>query len=176
MKRDWLRLLGVCAVAGGLALAGGVGCDSSGGQGDGTGGAGGTASDAGGDASPSIPEVPDDCVITEPTLSQLSEHYFTPSCALPSCHHSDTVAGGLDLSGTASENHARLVGVDAMGADKTLVVPGDPASSFLLQKVDGSLDAPAEGVLMPQGIQEPLDPACRITMLEAWIANGAENN
>jgi hypothetical protein len=80
----------------------------------------------------------------------------------------------LDLKG---DLHAALVNVPAVhagaiAAGKKLVVPGDPAASFLVQKVEGP--APAEGDIMPQGAHEPMDPACRIKMLRQWITDGAE--
>jgi hypothetical protein len=117
-----------------------------------------------------------DCALT-PTLSSLATGYFATGCAFSGCHGAGP-AGGLDLR--ADGLHARLVGVLAVEADaarrgKRLVVAGDPAASFLLQKVDGTHGAD-EGDLMPLGVDSPVSPGCRVHMLRAWIAEGAQDN
>jgi hypothetical protein len=117
-----------------------------------------------------------DCALT-PTLSSLATGYFAAGCAFPGCHGSSP-AGGLDLRPDGL--HARLVGVSAVdveaaGRGKKLVVAGDPAASFLLQKVDGS-HAADEGDLMPLGADGPVGPGCRVFMLRAWIAAGARDD
>lgn len=164
MIRTWSSVFTVALMAASLAFAG---CDSDG-DGEGTGGTtgGGEGGGTGGSA------LPADCDITEPTLTQIVDTYFAQSCSLDSCHGS-AKAGELDLTGSVADIHARLVDVDATGAAKKLVVPGDAANSFLYQKVAGTHDSPAEGTLMPQGVQEPLDPECRVKALELWINAGA---
>jgi hypothetical protein len=57
-----------------------------------------------------------------------------------------------------------------------LVKPGDPAGSYLFQKV--SLDMPCAGGRMPQtdiGLPSPLVPCAQVTIRD-WIAAGAQNN
>jgi hypothetical protein len=122
------------------------------------------------------PEPDPDCTLT-PSLSALATGYFATGCAFSGCHGAGP-AGGLDLR--AEGLHARLVGVSAVEADaarrgKKLVVAGDPAASFLLQKVDGTHGAD-EGDLMPLGVDTPVSPGCRVFMLRAWIAAGALDN
>ena len=122
----------------------------------------------GNDASTGLPE---DCDV-EATIASLETTYFATSCALAgSCHKGPNPSGGLILdAGTA---HANLVGVEsALAPGKTLVVPGDPDASFLVQKVEGTM-GDGEGQIMPLNSPEPLDPACRIAALRAWIAAGA---
>ncbi len=131
------------------------------------------------DASPpedTAPQPDPDCALT-PSLSALASGYFATGCAFPGCHGSSP-AGGLDLRPDGL--HARLVGVSAFDSDaarrgKKLVVPGDPAASFLLQKVDGTHGVD-EGDLMPLGADGPVSPGCRVFMLRAWIAAGAAND
>jgi hypothetical protein len=120
---------------------------------------------------------PDPNCNLEPKLSSLASGYFASGCAFSGCHGSSPAAG-LDLR--ASGLHARLVGVaadnrNAAGRGKKLVVAGDPANSFLLQKVDGTHQRD-EGFLMPDGAESPVDPGCRIFMLRKWIADGALDN
>ena len=106
----------------------------------------------------------------EPTLSSLAEEYFAGSCAFSSCHSPTERAGGLDL--TPENAFVQLVNVPStLDASIPRVVPGDPDGSFLVQKVEGP--ASGHGGLMPPGIGEPLDPACRIAMLRKWILEDA---
>jgi len=144
------RFIATLALAGGLSLA--AGCDSD------------TAD-------------PGDCNI-QPRLSSVASQYFAPGCVFDGCHTTRSSEGGLDLE--AAGLHARLVNVPAQDANaaargKLLVVPGDPDASFLLQKVEGRMEAD-EGELMPDGATEPIDPDCRIRMLREWIVRGAPND
>ena len=54
----------------------------------------------------------------------------------------------------------------------TLVVPGDPKSSYLFQKLASS--SPCSGLQMPRGDfgSEPL-PACVVDLISTWIQEGA---
>lgn len=144
-----------------------------------------TPDDAGlGDTTPDDAETPEDaapqpdpdCALT-PSLASLASGYFATGCAFSGCHGASPAAG-LDLRPDGL--HARLVGVsardvEAAGRGKKLVVAGDPAASFLLQKVDGS-HASDEGDLMPLGADGPVSTGCRVFMLRAWIAAGAADN
>ena len=78
----------------------------------------------------------------------------------------------------ADAAYAALVGVGAMGAactdaPRTRVVPGDPAGSLLIQKLegDGTPDGAACGSRMPLG--GPYLPPATIEAFRAWIADGA---
>ena len=77
---------------------------------------------------------------------------------------------------------ATIVGQPSRAATSlSIVAPGDPAASFLMHKMDGSLECTAFtcdggcGDLMPLGSDEPLDRATRDTV-RAWIAQGAQDN
>lgn len=117
------------------------------------------------------------CAI-QPTLSDINAKYFQFSCVFGGCHESGSAKGGLNLE--SSNLHAQLVNVGASDSKasargKLLVVPGDPDASFLVQKLAGTMGRD-EGNLMPDGTEEPIDPACRIAMLRQWISDGALDN
>jgi hypothetical protein len=81
--------------------------------------------------------------------------------------HGASALGGLDLSADA---HAALVGApSATVPGATLVVPGDPAASFLSAKLRADLQ-PGEGGSMPPGA--PLSAAL-LDAVDAWISDGA---
>jgi hypothetical protein len=97
---------------------------------------------------------------------------FARSCATASCHGAGQ-AGGLDLTPDAA--YSSLVGVPATNpaahaAGLLRVAPGDPAGSFLLDKLQGTL-TPDEGVPMPR-VGASL-PASSIALIRRWIAAGA---
>jgi len=119
---------------------------------------------------------------------------FQTSCALSSkCHQSggsaeEDLALGLPSSMTMDSDqitavHAAIVNVDANRADMKLVVPGDPAGSFLLAKCEytdftvcSTVTCSAKGCggLMPASSNK-LDEA-DLNTLRAWIQDGAKNN
>ena len=112
-----------------------------------------------------------------PTLTDLSEKYFSFSCAFGGCHD-ERAAGGLNL--LRGGLHARLVGIaasneNAQARGKLRVVPGDPDASFLVQKLEGT-QARDEGKIQPDGADQPIDPNCRIKMLRQWISDSAPDN
>ena len=125
-----------------------------------------------------IDETVDPNCAIQPTLSDLREKYFSRSCTFGGCHDSSSAAGDLSLQGAGV--HAALVNVPAAdakanGRGKMRVVPSDPDNSYFLQKLDGTMQRD-EGNLMPDGVDEPIDPNCRIRMVRQWISNGALDN
>jgi hypothetical protein len=116
---------------------------------------------------------PEQCDV-EPTYESINERYFGTSCAFSTCHSGSAATGDLDLTG---DPHDWLIDViadneAAAAAGKKRIVPGDADSSFLVQKLEGTLTAD-EGAMMPDGAVEPLDPECRILTLREWIDAGA---
>ncbi|MDC0669080.1 hypothetical protein [Nannocystis radixulma] len=88
---------------------------------------------------------------------------FTASC---SCHAGGQPAGGLSLA--TGESFAALVNVESSQAPGVLrVTPGDPASSFLVEKI---LPAPSVGQQMPIG---GMLSEGQVATISAWIAAGA---
>ncbi len=99
------------------------------------------------------------------------QQIFGQSCALPSCHSPIARQGGLvldteDVSYTSLVNRP-VTNADPAASGKVLVVPKDPAASFLIQKLKGT----APGDRMPQS-GEPLSKGT-IKLIEKWIKRGA---
>ena len=88
---------------------------------------------------------------------------FTASCG---CHGGAQPAQSLSLAEGSA--FAALVGVDSVGLPGTLrVQPGDPAASFLAQKLGPN---PPQGARMPVGGSLS---AAQIDLISQWIAAGA---
>ena len=98
-----------------------------------------------------------------------------PQCV--NCHGrpADQVGNGrLSMGMDAHSAHDALVGKTSMSdacAGRTLVVPGDPDTSLLVQKIGA---APPCGDRMPLG-GAPLSDA-QISMIRGWIAAGANDD
>jgi hypothetical protein len=105
------------------------------------------------------------------TLTQLQTEIFTPKCS--GCHNGvGTVPPGA-LNLTAGGTYKAIVNVaTAEQPNLKFVVPGDPANSYLLQKLLGS--AGISGVRMPEG--GPYLDAATTAQVSAWISAGAPNN
>lgn len=98
-----------------------------------------------------------------PTLEVEIQPILSGSCALVNCHVGDGAAG-LNLE--PGRAFGELIGVPSTQVEGSLVSPGDPASSYLLEK----LVEPRIGVRMPIGNR--LDPL-EIEAIRQWIAGGA---
>ena len=114
-----------------------------------------------------------------PTFSSIQRDIFQatdssgrPSCA--SCHNpngSGFRAVGLDLGSDAA--YGQLVGVPSRQRPGVLrVVPGDPDSSYLVQKLEGR-DGIA-GTRMPQ--RGPFLTDGQMAIIRRWIQLGAPRN
>lgn len=105
-----------------------------------------------------------------PPLSEIENSVFTKSCVFSTCHGASSApAGGLSLAGSTYE---RLINVkSAQAPEKRLVVPSDPAGSFLFEKI--AQDKPSVGKRMPPG--QPLAEE-DIAKIRAWIEAGGQNN
>ena len=111
-----------------------------------------------------------DGAVCPTTIDDLQARIFAPSCGIAGCHSAVAPTYGLDLAspGLAS----RLVGVASRGCvGRTLVVPGDPAASYLIEKL--STDLPQCGLRMPSG--STLDPAL-VDCIRAWITHLANTD
>ena len=98
-------------------------------------------------------------------LKSIQDHVFTPICT--QCHIDATAPLGFRLD----EASAYAMLVNAPSAEVSSlhrVTPGDPDSSYLIQKLEGHA---AVGGQMPLG-QPPL-PAATIAIIRQWITNGA---
>jgi len=106
-------------------------------------------------------------------LADIESQIFMPSCALPSCHSSQTQAGALILEPASVYNELVNVSPLSTGARQAgllRVKPGDPDNSFLIRKLEGTLD-PGEGDPMP--LTGPKLSDDQIGKIRAWIADGA---
>ena len=107
-----------------------------------------------------------------PTLDEIQAAVFTPNCATVGCHTGpagNVLPTGLDLS-NADASLASLVNImSSQAAGETLVIPGDPDASYLVQKIEGRA---AVGNRMPPPPRNALDTAT-IDAIRQWITDGA---
>jgi hypothetical protein len=90
------------------------------------------------------------------------------SCHLPTNRRTSGIdVGGLDMS-----THEKLMKGGKTSTADTIVVPGDPCASVLLQKTSS---APPFGSRMPSDGPPYFTPFER-TLLSDWIAEGAHDN
>ena len=123
----------------------------------------GAACDDGGDSGEDAP----------PTFQELRAEVLTPACVFQACHKSGaSPAGMLNLEGEDDAVHMRIVEAPATITGRLLVVPMDPASSYLFEKLVS--DTPAVGTRMPMTGMALED--YRIEKVRAWIEAGAAND
>jgi hypothetical protein len=106
-----------------------------------------------------------------PTLLSLQTSVFGPRCSNSGCHDGTTpgaLPGAMNFT-SASATFSSVVGVASLEAPAVQrVKAGDPANSYLVQKIEG---APAAGPRMPLGgpfLDQPTIDAIRL-----WISAGA---
>jgi len=101
---------------------------------------------------------------------------LAPRCSFATCHGG--VAGSLTLTGPGG--YAALVGAPSFQVPRLArVTPGDPASSYLMVKLESRMSSVSEcaasprtcGVSMPQG-EDALTPEL-LAVVRAWIVAGA---
>jgi hypothetical protein len=97
---------------------------------------------------------------------------FSRSCATRGCHAGLRPQAGLNLSQGAA--YAEIVGVasEQCGASRVRVAPGDPAASYLVDKLLGvdlcfGTQMPKAGVSLPQA---------DLDAIGSWVCSGAANN
>ncbi len=110
-------------------------------------------------------------VVLGPTLDQIQAVVFSPSCATAGCHTGpagNILPTGLDLT-NANASFVSLVNAMSMQSmGETLVIPGDPDNSYLIQKLEGN----GLGNVMPPPPRATLPPAT-IAVIRQWITDGA---
>ena len=103
-----------------------------------------------------------------PSFSSIQANVLTPMCV--GCHAGAAAPAGLRLD--AGSSYALLVGVaSAEVGSLRRVAPGNPAESYLIQKLEGSA---AVGARMPLG--GPYLDAATIAVIRQWIADGAKQD
>ena len=116
----------------------------------------------------------------QPTMSSIAAQIFTSSDssgrrACNACHTDvgRTPAAGINLKDAATA-YATLVGRQSTRkAGATFVVPGDPDSSYLVQKLEGRADI--VGGRMPLGGPPYLTDG-QMLVVRRWIQSGAKND
>jgi hypothetical protein len=98
-------------------------------------------------------------------FASIQANIFTPICSV--CHIGGGAPEGLRLD--AANSYNMLVGVPSTEVPSLLrVKPGDPADSYIIQKLQGHA---AVGAQMPFG--GPYLSADTIAFIQQWITNGA---
>lgn len=116
----------------------------------------------------------------EPTFRSIQQNIFAAAdssgrVACNGCHTSAgrTPAAGLDLAGANA--HGQLVGVTSNAKSGAVrVIPGDPANSYLIHKLEGRSDI--VGLRMPRGAAGPFLTEGQVRVIKRWIELGALNN
>jgi mono/diheme cytochrome c family protein len=111
-------------------------------------------------------------IIPAPTLTQIQAAIFTPICS--SCHNGVGTAlpGALNLTSAAASYKALVGQFTAEQPTVEFVSPGNPASSYLIQKLQGAVTI--SGKQMPLG--GPYLSNAQITQISQWISAGPQNN
>jgi hypothetical protein len=108
------------------------------------------------------------------TYDRIQKQIFNQSCAVSGCHDSQSQQGNLLLETGASLTNLLNVNPDniaAANAGWKRVIPGNPAHSYLLQKVEGNFPGPGFGGRMPLN-RPKLNKTLR-QIIEHWIQNGS---
>lgn len=101
-------------------------------------------------------------------FQSIQDNVFTPICS--KCHIGAGAPEGLQLD--AAHSYNLLVGVPSAEVPTLVrVKPGDPDSSYMVQKIEGA--AGIVGGQMPLG-ETPL-PQATIDAIRQWITDGAQN-
>lgn len=107
-------------------------------------------------------------------FSEIQSQVFTRSCLGSSCHEG-LPPRDAPMSLETGQGYAEMVGISATQTTGKRVIPGDPANSYLIQKLRGTAQS-VGGVATRMPLNAPpLDPAT-IAAIEAWIARGAPND
>jgi hypothetical protein len=115
---------------------------------------------------PSPPPPPPPAAGFGPNFSEIQANVFTPDCATSGCHAGANAAASLNLE--EANSYAMLVGIQSsQDAALQRVEAGDPANSYLVQKLEGSASA---GQQMPPGAALPQS---EIDVIRQWITDGA---
>ncbi len=100
------------------------------------------------------------------TEADVATAVFTPSCAGSACHDARRPKAGLDLATPGIAERMRGVrSIHDACAERFLLVPGDPAASFLVDKVLGRQGSCGD----PMPELGDLAPAQRQCLAE-WVA------
>src|SRR5262249_46601449 len=100
------------------------------------------------------------------TFQSIQDNVFTPICT--ACHIGGSAPEGLQLD--AAHSYSLLVGMASAEQPSVMrVQPGDPDSSYIIQKLEGAPST--SGERMPRG--GPYLSQSTIDVIRQWITNGA---
>jgi hypothetical protein len=114
-----------------------------------------------------------------PTFSSIQREIFDNTdasgrAACIQCHITGGAAAGTGLFLTSDVSYASLVNRPSrLSAGKTLVIPGDPANSYLVHKLEGGPNI--TGMRMPR-TAGPFLTDGQMSVIRRWIEEGAANN
>jgi hypothetical protein len=110
---------------------------------------------------------------SSPVFAADVQPIFTNNCAFSGCHAGTNPAQGMNLSD--GQAYANIVNVQSNESGLLRVKPGEPDSSYLVHKIQGTQGSVGgSGDQMPRG-RTPLTQA-QINLIREWITNGAEEN
>ncbi|NUO48699.1 MAG: hypothetical protein HOV80_07575 [Polyangiaceae bacterium] len=96
---------------------------------------------------------------------------FQTKCATSGCHTGSLPDGGMNLGADnayeATVNHA----TKSCSGDRVRIIPGDPAESYLWDKIQNTDLCGTSGKMPPSG--KPQLTAEQKTVITAWICGGA---
>jgi hypothetical protein len=102
------------------------------------------------------------------------------TCALTACHSSKQSNLGIFLAFDPAQIYGELQKTSPTASGEKFVVPGDPAKSYLMVKLEGKQAALAAkctggscGAEMPPG---SILPADKLETVRKWISEGAKDN
>jgi hypothetical protein len=101
----------------------------------------------------------DEIIFPDKDVSYMAhvQPFFDLRCANYGCHEDQTRAGSISLTSYV-----------AMTERPGIIIPGDPESSLLLQKIDGRLPHPINVPILINSNQ--------LAGIRQWIVEGAKNN
>jgi hypothetical protein len=113
-----------------------------------------------------------ECSGTAVSFASVIQPILTTNCTASGCHAGNMPKEGLDLS--SGKAYGALVGVASSQCNNGLkrVLPGDPAKSYLVDKLLGT--NLCSGSQMPKAGTSI--PAKDLEAITNWICNGAPNN
>jgi len=118
-----------------------------------------------------------------PTFEKNVMPIMIQSCALTSCHSSKEAPAGVNITADKAVTYAAFMKESTNFAGTKLVVPGDPDSSLLMRKMDGTQaeleSCPGDcGKAMPPPEEdgEQLLSQKKRDTVRNWIKNGAKND
>jgi hypothetical protein len=107
------------------------------------------------------------------TFSSIVQAILVPRCATAACHSGSPPVAFPQLDADAA--YGALVRAPSGQAPMMMVEPGAPERSYLLYKLWGDAASAGGTPSTPMPTDGLLDPA-DVAAIEAWIANGAQND